>query len=121
MLAEKIPPYEALATLVTLVRLHCGVGEAMLLQVVPVLEDPVAEVTRPLGPCDIVRSLDVGDKAALPLERPLAELTLDSIDGAVAAHVHPQAALPLADSRADLTDVAVPHLKRYRTYLHLKH
>ena len=118
MLGAQIAPDESLPALLALERLHVGVGEAMLLQVVPVLEDPVAEVTRPLGPCDIVRSLDVGDKAALPLERPLAELTLDSIDGAVAAHVHPQAALPLADSRADLTDVAVPHLKRY---LHLKH
>ena len=44
MLVEEIPPYEPLPALLTLVRLHAGVGEPVLLLVVLVLEDPVAEV-----------------------------------------------------------------------------
>jgi hypothetical protein len=47
----------------------------------------------------------VRDEAALPLEAALAELALDRVDGAVAAHVHAQAPLPLAHLRAHLADV----------------
>jgi hypothetical protein len=58
MLIKEIPAYESLPALLTLVGLHCGVGESVLLLVVLVLEDPVAEVAGVLGPGHIVRGLD---------------------------------------------------------------
>jgi len=79
----------------------------MLLLVVLVLEDPVAEVAREGGTYSVVGRLHVGVQAALPLEASLAELTLDCVDSAVATHVDPEAAFAFANFGADLADVPV--------------
>ena len=89
MLVKEISPYESFPTVIALVRLHIGVGEAMLLLVILVLEDPVTEVAWEGGTYSVVGRLHVGVQAALPLEASLAELTLDCVDSAVATHVDP--------------------------------
>ena len=58
MLVKEIPPDKSLSTLLTLVGLHMRVGEAVLLLVVLVLEDPVAEVAGEGGTNHMVRGLD---------------------------------------------------------------
>ena len=112
MLGAQIAPDESLPALLALERLHVGVGEAMLLLVVLVLEDPVAEVAGEDGPGGIVGGLDVRVEAAVPLEGLVAELALEHVLLLVAAHVDLQVSLVPVGAGAHVADVQVLLQKR---------
>jgi hypothetical protein len=58
VLVKEIPPDKSLPALLTLVGLHMRVGESVLLLVVLVFEDPIAEVAGEGGTNHMVRGLD---------------------------------------------------------------
>jgi hypothetical protein len=105
VLGTKISTNEALAALLALERLDVGVGEPVLLLVVLVLEDPVAEVAGEDGSGGVVGGLDVRVEAAVPLEGLVAELALEHVLGLVAAHVDLEVALVPVGARADVANV----------------
>ena len=103
----QIATNKSLPALLALERLHVGVGEAVLLLIVLVLEDPVAEVAGEDGAGGVVRRLDVGVEAAVPLEGLVAELALEHVLGLVAPHVDLEVALVAVGARAHVTHVQV--------------
>jgi hypothetical protein len=107
VLGTQIPTYEPLAALLTLKGLHIGVGKAVLLLIVLVLEDPVAEVAWEDRAGGVVGRLDVRVEAAVPFEGLVAELALEHVPRLMAPHVDLEVALIAVGAGAHVAHVQV--------------